>query len=484
MGQAGEMRRRAFAVAPMDQVQKLDVEWLWPGRIALGCLTVLAGDPDVGKSYLALELAARVSRGAVWPDGQPSLGASKVLLFNGEDHLRCMVQPALEAAGADLTQIESPWLVREGEPGKEFERPVNLKRDLDVLEGMVAKMQQCRLVIFDPISTHLGTGPGGRNAGVGAAGMAVLLRSLMGIAARYQLAIVGVTHLRKGGGEAIHRAVGGLPLTTAARAMWMVVRNNSEVGGRKSEVRRKESGVGGQELGRQESEVRVGRDGAGEAVRGEVWRRGEGRLLLPVKNNLSAERKGLAFRLVTGEGNPVPRVEWSTHEVEKTADEALRELRVKAVADALTLSRAVEFLKGALAGGPRLAKELEIEAKEGSGISYGSLRRGRIALKTRAFRKRVPGPWWVCLREDEQAKAWPTSLCKNAAHLAHVAKNAENLHDFQENGAAHVAHLAEGAGSSNMPEAGVEGQRGKVAEWDALVAELERELEVDQTLLE
>ena len=44
------------------------LDWLWPGRIPLGKLTLLAGDPGLGKSFVTLDIASRVSRGAAWPD--------------------------------------------------------------------------------------------------------------------------------------------------------------------------------------------------------------------------------------------------------------------------------------------------------------------------------------------------------------------------------------------------------------------------------
>ena len=42
--------------------------WLWPRRIPARALTLLAGDVGSGKSFLACDLAARISRGAPWPD--------------------------------------------------------------------------------------------------------------------------------------------------------------------------------------------------------------------------------------------------------------------------------------------------------------------------------------------------------------------------------------------------------------------------------
>jgi len=38
-------------------VQPRPINWLWPNRIALGKLTMIAGDPGLGKSLLSIELA-------------------------------------------------------------------------------------------------------------------------------------------------------------------------------------------------------------------------------------------------------------------------------------------------------------------------------------------------------------------------------------------------------------------------------------------
>ena len=39
------------------------LEWLWPGRIPLGALTLIIGEPGMGKGFLCVDLASRVSRG-------------------------------------------------------------------------------------------------------------------------------------------------------------------------------------------------------------------------------------------------------------------------------------------------------------------------------------------------------------------------------------------------------------------------------------
>ena len=44
-----------------DNVNLLPLQWLWPNRIPLAKLTLLIGDPGVGKSLLIADLAARIS---------------------------------------------------------------------------------------------------------------------------------------------------------------------------------------------------------------------------------------------------------------------------------------------------------------------------------------------------------------------------------------------------------------------------------------
>jgi hypothetical protein len=53
------------------------VRWLWPDRIPLGRITLLVSDPGLGKSLLALDIAARVSRGSPWPDANDEARMTK-----------------------------------------------------------------------------------------------------------------------------------------------------------------------------------------------------------------------------------------------------------------------------------------------------------------------------------------------------------------------------------------------------------------------
>lgn len=47
-----------------------EIQWIWPQRIPAGCMTMIAGPQDAKKSFYAAHLAACLTAGTDWPDGQ------------------------------------------------------------------------------------------------------------------------------------------------------------------------------------------------------------------------------------------------------------------------------------------------------------------------------------------------------------------------------------------------------------------------------
>ena len=58
-----------FTPIPCSQIAPVPVRWLWEPYLPRGKLVVLDGDPGTGKSFVALDLAARVSAGLPVPGG-------------------------------------------------------------------------------------------------------------------------------------------------------------------------------------------------------------------------------------------------------------------------------------------------------------------------------------------------------------------------------------------------------------------------------
>ena len=150
------------AIAPvlisLADVQPQPVSWLWPGRIALGKVTLLAGDPGLGKSFVTLDIAARTSCGAPWPDA-PGIKttAGGVVLLSAEDDAEDTIRPRLDAAGANVQRIKALLAVRrnyQDDPTRES--TFSLETDLPALEAAILAVAGCRLVIIDPITAYLG----------------------------------------------------------------------------------------------------------------------------------------------------------------------------------------------------------------------------------------------------------------------------------------------------------------------------------------
>lgn len=346
--------RHGPEVVRLDTVAPSTVKWLWNQRIALGKLTLIAGDPGLGKSYLTLDLASRVSTGRampgdVWENGSPmERFPGTAILLSAEDDPADTIRPRLEAAGADLRRVAMVTGVRTGDTVNSF----NLRDHLKFLRGMCKADEAVRLIVIDPISAYLGDEEGHSNTKV-----RNLLSPLAKLAQDYNVAVVAVTHLNKsgsGGGaqSAIYRAMGSLAFTAAARTVHLVSRDPDDP---------------------------------------------ERRLLVPIKNNLGQDRSGYGFTIgLTGAGDSA--VCWEDAPTHETADALLARLSRPSsnAASSPKTDEAVAWLRDRLESGPVSTQELEALASQ-AGISQRTLKRARSALGV-AVAKR--GDRWVCSLPD------------------------------------------------------------------------------------
>ena len=80
----------------LADVESRPLEWLWPDRIPLGKLTIIAGDPGLGKSLATLDIASRVSQGEPWPDQTDAINPKgDAILLSAEDDLSDTIRPRL-----------------------------------------------------------------------------------------------------------------------------------------------------------------------------------------------------------------------------------------------------------------------------------------------------------------------------------------------------------------------------------------------------
>ena len=135
---------------PFSSMTPRAVEWFWPARLAPGTLALLDGDPEVGKSLLTVDWAARLTTGRPWPDGTATPGPSAVIYIGCEDDPQRTVLPRLLAAGADTSRIHQFKMPL----GNGQQRQPIFPDDCDRLATAIAA-SGARLVIVDPLLAFL-----------------------------------------------------------------------------------------------------------------------------------------------------------------------------------------------------------------------------------------------------------------------------------------------------------------------------------------
>ncbi|MCP4591813.1 MAG: AAA family ATPase [bacterium] len=337
---AGLVTVRASAIEPTT------LEWLWPGRIPLGKTTIFASDPGLGKTFVALDIAARVSAGCPFADSQDVRNpAGGVVILSAEDDANDTIVPRLQAAAADLDRIVIVQGVKRFDPDSETYREgmFSLDTDLPRLEDAVKAERGCRLVIIDPVSAYMGRADSHKNGDVRG-----LLAPLASLAQRHRVAVLLISHLNKSEGtSAQYRIMGSLAFVAAARMGWAVAKDKED---------------------------------------------GRRRLLLPIKSNLCKEPTGLAYTLADDTARPgyngQPVVAWEGTPITEGLDELLRPDTGNQRGNR---KEAAEWLKAALADGPVASATLVEDASESSGISRRTLFRAKDDAGIRA--KRVGKVW-------------------------------------------------------------------------------------------
>jgi putative DNA primase/helicase len=311
----------------LSEVYQEKIRWLWHGYIPLGKVTVIDGDPGLGKSLITLDLAARVTKGREMPDGTPGAPGG-VVLASGEDGLSDTVRPRLEAAGAELSRIVDITFT-DTEKGQLLKIP----DDLATIEHAIFRVGAV-LVVIDPVYAFLRTGLNpDKDTDVRQA-----LTPLAKLAERLGVSIVLIRHLNKAEEKkAVYRGSGSIGLIGLARSGLLVANSRIQ----------------------------------------------DGNVLVSVKCNLTAKPRGLLYR-VKNVTDDVPVIEW-LGESPETADELTAP--VASVRHAYRKLNAAELIKEQLALGPLPSVVLDQQLRD-AGISEKTYRRARQEVGVESYQTR------------------------------------------------------------------------------------------------
>ena len=209
----------------LSDIQEYQLRWLWEQRVLRGKITLLDGDPDLGKSLITLDLAARVTTGKPMPDGTPGIQGN-VILIAPEDDASDTIKPRILAAGGDpsrvrlLTIFEKPG----AETGQVNYIPLTLPSQFATLVQSV-KNTHAVLVIIDPLIAVLDR----KFSASRDQDMRHVLSGLAFLAQYTDCAILLVRHLNKGSlHNPLYRGSGSIGIIASARSGLLVVRDPSD----------------------------------------------------------------------------------------------------------------------------------------------------------------------------------------------------------------------------------------------------------------
>ncbi len=300
----------------LSDVEGKAIQWFWPNRIPAGMLSLLVGNPGVGKSFLTMYICAVVSTGRDWPDAANVLPPGSVLLFSDEESLEYAIKPRLDAHQADCTKIHAvPHIILpDGNPDS-----FTIDEHIQVLREHLASMPDCRLLIFDPITAYLGAVNANNNAEVRGA-----LIGLQRLAQDSGVTVLGINHFsKKAELDAIHRILGSTGFVAAARSVWAVIQEKQDD------------------------------DGDDEPPR----------LLIPVKTNYSVAPTTLRFHLTDG------RVVFDEGQHRVDIDSILQKAKKTGGQRANKKDEIAGWLSGRIGSETVLADELQAEA-EAKGFTW------------------------------------------------------------------------------------------------------------------
>ncbi len=194
-----------------SEIEAAAVEWLWYPYIPFGKITIIQGDPGEGKTTLALNIAAILSRGEKLPtelNFEYRFDTITTIYQTAEDGLADTVKPRLTAANADCSKICT--IIEES----------NSLSFCDERIERTIKETGAKLLIMDPIQAYIGAGIDMHRANE----IRPVMSRLEAIAERYGCAVLLIGHMNKSGKKAKYKGLGSIDITAAARSVLYVGR--------------------------------------------------------------------------------------------------------------------------------------------------------------------------------------------------------------------------------------------------------------------
>lgn len=194
----------------MDDVKQEELDFIWKPYLARGEVSILEGDPGLGKSYLAQMVAGSIATGRriVSPyKGQPRV-QGPVVYFDMENSAGSVTKPRLTDNG--FKDFSGRYIV--------VQQPFSID-DEDAMDFIYERLEEIKpaLVVFDTLNTYIGRADTHK-----ASEVAQAFGNFMQIARDFKCSVLVLRHLTKAGGAAMYRGQGSITFAGLSRVVMSV----------------------------------------------------------------------------------------------------------------------------------------------------------------------------------------------------------------------------------------------------------------------
>src|SRR5262245_3199223 len=361
-GGAAHGAKHEVALLSGCEVEMKKIDWLWSNHLARGKLSLLSGPSELGKSTIAIDFAARLSRGSEWPDGDSAPLASAIII-SSEDAIDDTIVPRLAAADADLSRVHLLAFTKTNGVRRTF----SLQTDLARLGEKIRAVGDAALVIIDPVTSYMGSKLDSHHT----VDVRSVLEPLQKFAEDYHVAVLMISHPQKATvTNALNAVTGSAAFVHAPRMTFIVIQDP-------------------------DNPART--------------------LFLAGKNNVGRKAEGMGYMpesAFVGPGQCIltSRIVWDNLPVRITANQALE--RWAETKKGSARAEAEDFLRQRVGPDGVSSKDLHDEA-EALGISERTLYRARKKLGIKAQKDGYAQGWRLFL--DQQNPGWRTRSWKDRA---------------------------------------------------------------------
>ena len=221
-------------LSPVSEIEP--VNWLWKYHIPIGELSVIAGKPGQGKTWVALDIAARLSAGYTFPDGSDAPIGKTIYYVGGSEDRKDSIYRRLEGLKAEkknirvVDKMERTLTTKDGRIITVEEAPtittiINSLADAcwrfnNEKENEKEKVK-VRLVVLDSMTSLVDPGVDIYKSNE----VTALMNKLSMKAKELGVAVILIMHHKKGKEDRPDdRVVGSIGFVSSARILWHVDR--------------------------------------------------------------------------------------------------------------------------------------------------------------------------------------------------------------------------------------------------------------------